>query len=189
MRTMFSTVVMSAVLALGAPALVHAQRVTMDTPAAPALNKADQRIVAELARANIAEIEAGKLAVSKAKNPQVKAYAQQMIDDHGRALRDVKRLAEDKGVTLPDAPDARHKAMAKALGKLEGEKFDKAYLTQAGVRDHTTVHKVLIRHRERAKDPDLKALVAKMLPTIEQHLHHATEMQGGAGSAAKTSAR
>lgn len=186
MKTVWSTILLSAVLALGAgaPALVQAQGATMDTPAAPALNKADQRIVAELARANIAEIEAGKLAVSKTRNAQVKAYAQQMIDDHGRALGDIQRLAQDKGVNVPSEPDTKHKAMAKALARLEGERFDKAYLTQAGVRDHTNVQKALSKHRERAKDPDLKALVAKMLPTVEQHLHHASELQS-----AKTAAK
>ena len=177
MKNLLSTLCLGAALVFGTPALVHAQRATMDTPAAPALNRADQRIAADLARANIAEIEAAKLAVSKTKNAQVKAYAQQMIDDHTRALGDVKRLAEDKGVKLPLEADARHKAMVKALGKLDGDKFDKAYLAQAGVRDHTDVHKALTRHHQRAKDGDLKALVAKMLPTVEQHLHHATEMQ------------
>lgn len=187
MKTLLSTVVMSAALVLGAgaPALAHAQRATMDTPAAPALNRADQRIAAELARANIAEIEAARLAVSKTKNAQVKAYAQQMIDDHSRALADVKRLAEDKGVKVPLEADAKHKAMVKVLGRLDGEKFDKAYMTQAGVRDHTKVHEALTKHHQRARDPDLKALVAKMLPTVEQHLHLATEMQGGAKTAAK----
>lgn len=187
MHTRLSKVLISAALLLAgtAPAQVLAQRVTMDTPAAPALNKGDQRIVAELARANLAEVDAGKLAVSKTKNAQIKAYAQQMIDDHGRALNDIRQLALDKGVNVPAEPDARHKAMARALAKLDGDKFDKAYLTQAGVRDHSAVHKALLRHRERARDQDLKALVAKMLPTVEQHLHHAQQLQDGGKSAAR----
>jgi putative membrane protein len=157
----------------------------MDTPAAPALNKADQKVVAELARANIAEIEAARLALARSHNPQVKAYAQQMIDDHTKALNDIRRLAQDKGVNVPGNADARHKAQAKTLGKLQGASFDKAYMSQAGVRDHTRVHEALEKHHARVKDQDLKAFIAKMLPTVEQHLHHATQMQGGAATAAK----
>lgn len=157
-----------------------AQAATMDTPAAPALNKADQNIVIGMARANMAEIGAAKLAVSKSQNAQVKAFAQQMIDDHTRALNDVTALAQNKGVTLPTEPDAKHKAMAAKLGKMSGAAFDKAYMAQAGVADHTSVHSALKKDQARAKDPDVKALAAKMLPTVEQHLHSATELKTAA---------
>lgn len=182
MKAPLASCMIGAVLAFGAaaPPAVLAQRLTMDTPAAPALNKGDQKIIAELARANIAEIEAGKLALARGQSPQIKAYAKQMIDEHTQALNEVKRLAQDKGVNLPTEADARHKALVKMLGKLEGVKFDKAYLTQAGVRDHTKVHAALEQHHARAKDQDLKAFISKMLPTVEQHLHHATQMQEGA---------
>lgn len=86
----------AAIMALFAgPVAVRAQTATMDTPAASALNKADQKIVMDMARANMAEIEAGKLAVSKTQNAEVKTFAQQMIDDHTKALNDVKQLAQN----------------------------------------------------------------------------------------------
>lgn len=158
-----------------APMLASAQ--TMDTPAASALNKTDQQIVVGMARANMSEVEAGKLALANSQNDKVKAFAQQMIDDHGKALSDVTALAQNKGVTLPTAPDAKHKAMAAKLSKLKGDAFDKQYVAQAGVADHKKVHATLKKDEARAKDPDVKALAAKMLPTVEQHLQHATEMQ------------
>lgn len=45
------------------PVMAGAQ--TMNTPAASALNKTDQQIVKAMAQANMAEIEAGKLALAK----------------------------------------------------------------------------------------------------------------------------
>lgn len=156
-----------------APVAVTAQ--TMNTPAASALSKADQDIVIAMARANIAEIEAGKLALANGESADVKAYAQQMIDDHTKALADVTALAQNKGVTLPTEPDAKHKAMAAKLSKLKGEKFDHMYMMQAGVNDHKQVHAMLKKDQARAKDADVKALAAKMLPTVEQHLHTADE--------------
>lgn len=150
---------------------------TMNTPAASALNKTDQGIVQGMARANIAEIEAAKLALANGQSEQVKTFAQQMIDDHTKALADVTTLAQNKGVTLPTEPDAKHKAMAASLAKLKGDAFDKRYMAQAGVADHTAVHAALKKDEARAKDPDVKALAAKMLPTVEQHLHNA---HGGA---------
>jgi len=158
--------------ALCAPLAASAQ--TMNTPAKSALNKADQQIVIGMARANMAEIEAGKLALANSQNADVKAFAQHMIDDHTRALGDVSTLAQNKGVTLPTGPDAKHKAMAARLAKLKGETFDRAYMAQAGVNDHQQVHAALKKDEARAKDADVKALAAKLLPTVEQHLELAS---------------
>lgn len=149
--------------------------------ATSALSKSDQKIVMDMARANMAEIEAGKLAQSKSQNDQVKNFAQQMIDDHTKALNDVQALAQAKGVTLPTEPDARHKAMAAKLGNMSGDAFDRAYMAQAGVSDHKMVHSMLSRDQSRAKDPDVKALAAKMLPTVDQHLNSAQQMPTAKG--------
>lgn len=156
------------------------------TPAAAAaasLSKGDQKIVMDMARANMAEIEAGKLAQSKSQSDQVKNFAQQMIDDHTKALNDVQALAQTKGVTLPTDLDSKHKAMAAKLGGMSGDAFDRAYMAQAGVADHEKVHSMLQQTQSRAKDPDVKALAAKMLPTVEQHLNAARQMPGAKGTA------
>lgn len=175
MKTLLSASVLAAFVA---PMALHAQTPAagMNTPAASALNKADTKIVMDMARANMAEIEAGKMAVSKSQNAEVKAYAQRMVDDHTRALADVTTLAQNKGVTLPTELDAKHKAMAAKLSKLEGEAFDRQYMKQAGVADHTKVHAMLKKDSSRAKDPDVKALAAKMMPTVEEHLTAAKSM-------------
>jgi putative membrane protein len=147
--------------------------------AAPAatgtLGKEDQKIVADMAIANMAEVNAGKMALAKTQNPQVKTFAQQMVDDHTKALGEVQALAQSKGVTLPGDVDAPHKAMAAKLDKLSGAAFDKAYMADAGVSDHTKVHAKLKGFETKAKDADVKALAAKMLPTVDQHLQMAKE--------------
>lgn len=178
----------SMLAAFAAPMAVQAQTPAagMNTPATSPLNKADQKIVMDMARANMAEIEAGKIAVSKSQNAEVKAYAQRMIDDHTKALADVTTLAQNKGVTLPTELDSKHKAMAAKLNKLEGDAFDRGYMKQAGVADHTKVHAMLKKDSARAKDPDVKALAAKMMPTVEEHLTSAKGMpksKGGGGMA------
>jgi predicted outer membrane protein len=141
------------------------------------LSKGDEKILKDVAQANIDEIEAAKLAQTKSQNDQVKSFAQQMIDDHGKALTDTQQLAQQKGVTLPTEPDAKHKAMATKLQAMSGAAFDKAYMAQAGVSDHKAVHSALLRDEKKAKDPDVKALVAKITPVVEQHLKSAEQMK------------
>jgi predicted outer membrane protein len=140
------------------------------------MSKSDQKMLADMAQANIAEIEGGKLAQSKSQNDQIKSFAQQMIDDHTKALTDVQQVAQQKGVTLPSEPDAKHKAMAAKLEKMSGSAFDKAYMAQAGVADHKKVHSMLMQDQKRAKDPDVKALAEKMTPVVEQHLKAAQQL-------------
>lgn len=146
------------------------------------LSKGDQNIMRELAYANLSEIETGKIALNQSKNDQVRSFAQKMIDDHTQAQKDLEQLAQSKGVTLPTEPDKKHQAAAKKLGALEGEKFDKQYLSQGGMRDHRNTHKLLQRAQTRATDSDLKALVTKMEPIVSQHLTMAQDASGAKSS-------
>lgn len=139
---------------------------------AESLAKADQTILKHLAQANIAEIETGKIALQKSQNNDVKAFAQQMIDDHTKGLQAVQAVAQNKGVTLPTEPDAKHKAMAKKLNNLSGDAFDRAYAEEAGIADHKKTHAYVQKVENDARDADVKALAAKLEPTIAQHLSH-----------------
>jgi len=142
------------------------------------VSQSDRNLMRELAYANLAEIEAAKLAQSQSQNDQVKNFAQRMMDDHTNALQELQTLAQQKGVTLPTEPDAQHKAEAKKLGALSGDKFDKRYMAKGGLSDHRNTHRLLSRVENRASDPDLKALAAKMRPVIDQHLTMAETISG-----------
>ena len=140
------------------------------------LSKGDEKILKDIAMADMAEVAGGKLAQSKGQSSEVKAFGQQMIDDHTANLNEVKTLADARGVTLPTEPDAKHKAMAAKLEKMSGADFDKAYMKQAGVQDHKTVHAKLMADAKKAKDADVKALVEKTEPVVAQHLKSAEQM-------------
>jgi putative membrane protein len=140
------------------------------------LSAADQKAVKDMAMADMAEVETAKLALSKSQNAEVKAFAQQMVDDHGQALQKVQALAQARGVTLPTEVDAKHKAMAAKLEKMSGDAFDKAYMANAGVKDHTEVHGKLVADSKKIKDADVKALADQHLPVVEQHLKSAQQM-------------
>jgi len=142
------------------------------TAQAQALDKADQAILKQLAQANIAEIEAGRIALDKSQNSEVKAFAQQMIDDHSKGLRAVMAVAQSKGVVLPIEPDAKHKAMGKKLRRLSGDAFDREYAAQAGISDHRATHAYIQKVQSDAKDADVKALAAQLEPTVAKHLSH-----------------
>lgn len=140
------------------------------------MSKADSKAIMDMAMVNMAEVEMGKLAQSKSQNPEVKTFAQQMIDDHTKGLAEVQSVAQAKGITLPTELDAKHKAMSAKLAKLEGEKFDREYMKVGGTASHKEALALLNKNEKNAKDADVKGLATKMKPTVEQHLKAAQQM-------------
>ena len=140
------------------------------------MNKRDSTAIMDMAMVNMAEVEMGKMAQSKSQNAEVKTFAQQMIDDHGKGLTEVQAVAQAKGITLPTELDAKHKAMAAKLAKLEGEKFDREYMKMGGTGGHKEALAMLNKTEKSAKDADVKGLATKMKPTVEQHLKAAQQM-------------
>jgi len=176
-------------------ALFSVSSVYAQTPAAEAgattqttakLAKGDQRYLEQLAQGNLAEIAAGKMALEKSQNAQVTAFAQKMVDEHGKGLQEVQAVAQSKGVTLPTEPDAKQTAMAAKLDKLSGDAFDRAYLAQAGVKAHKDTHALVRKVQAGAKDPDVKALGAKLEPTVAAHLASVTELNASVRAGGNT---
>jgi putative membrane protein len=162
----------------GAPG-VQAQTAQPATSSGAAkLSAADKKGITDMAIANMAEVETGKLALSKSQNAEVKTFAQQMVDDHGKALADVQALAQAKGVTLPTELDAKHKALAAKLDKANGTAFDKAYTKQGGVAAHKETLAKLQKASKAAKDADVKGQVDKTIPVVQEHLKHAEQVAG-----------
>lgn len=145
---------------------------------ASALNESDVSFIGQLAQTNRAEIDAAKVALSKTKNEKVQNFAKTMSDDHSNALNDVSELAKIKKVKIPANADVKHQAALAKLKLLNGEQFDKEYISQAGVNDHKEAKALVTKISSEAKDPDLKALAQKLTPTIEHHLQMAEKLAG-----------
>lgn len=163
-----------------APAAAAAKTAAAGTSAAGAqagkLDRSDRNALIEMAQANMAEIATGKLALAKASNPEIKAYAQRMVDEHGKTLAEVQALAQAKGVELPKELNVKFKAKGAMLEALTGDIFDRTYMKQSGRRDHRVTHEQLRDNMDKIKDPDIKALAMKMRPIVEQHLLAADEL-------------
>ncbi|MEO5794953.1 MAG: DUF4142 domain-containing protein [Rhodoferax sp.] len=141
------------------------------------LASADSRMLGNLAQANRAEVEAGKLALEKSQNPDIKKFAQTMVDAHGKALSEVEQLGAAKNVKLPDGVGVMHKAKETAMKALSGKTFDSQYVKRMGVGDHESAVKLLQDIQKNGKDADLKALADKMLPDVQHHLDTAKQME------------
>ncbi|MEO8021385.1 DUF4142 domain-containing protein [Polaromonas sp.] len=136
----------------------------------------DQPLLENLAQASIAEIEAGKTALEKSANPKVQKFAQQLIEDHSAALKDIEHLALSKRMTIPKDANMQHKATGTELKLETADTFDGQYMRKAGVNDHAQTLALLQKAQRETRDPEVKALASKLLPTMRQHLDTARQM-------------
>lgn len=142
----------------------------------------DPQIAAIVVTANQVDIDAGKLATSRASSREVKQFAQQMVTDHtsvNKSATDLVKKLKVKPESNPTSESLKKggdENMA-SLKKLKGAEFDKAYVNHE-VDYHQTVldavDKTLIPS---AQNADLKALLVKVRPTFAAHLDHAKQLQ------------
>jgi putative membrane protein len=118
-----------------------------------------------------AETEFAELAVKKAGNPKVKAFAETLVTDHKALNKDLKHLAGAQKVELSKEITPAQTATLQKLEAATGAEFDKEFI--ASVADSHQSH---ISSYEKASkdinDAELKALVDKTIPVLKAH--HAT---------------
>lgn len=142
------------------------------TKKAGASDSAAHAFMRKAAQANLAEVELGKLGADRGQDAGVKQYGQHMVDDHGKAAKELEELAQQEGATLPTYVAPAHKAAKERLEKLSGEAFDRAFAAQM-VKDHQAAVALFRTQARTGKDPEVKAWAAKMLPNLEEHLKQA----------------
>jgi putative membrane protein len=140
-----------------------------------ALSKHDKDFIEKAAAGGMLEVQAGKMAESKAQNAEVKSFGSMLVTDHSAANDELKALAQKKGVTLPtELPKKEQKKVDKMA---KAKDFDKTFIHEQGVEDHKHDVKDFEKASKDAKDPDVKAFAAKTLPTLQKHLQRAEELE------------
>lgn len=137
----------------------------------------DRQFAIAAAQGGLAEVQLGQLANQKAASSDVKQYGQQMVQDHTQANNQLKQLAAQKNITLPQAPNDQQQAAKANLTQLSGTSFDQAYMAQM-VKDHEQTVALFRQEAQQGQDPDLKAWASKTLPILEKHTSMAQSMAG-----------
>ncbi len=91
-------------------------------------NLNDDEFVRDVALKNMWEVEVSRLALEKARNPDIKSFAQRMVDDHGAAGQNLKTVLPADRLESSLQLDDKHRKTAGELAKKQGPDFDRAYL-------------------------------------------------------------
>ena len=137
----------------------------------------DKSFLKDAAEGGNTEVEASQVALSQSTSADVKTFAQQMVDDHGKAGSELKALADQKGVKVSDTPSTLQKAEIKMLSGRKGSSFDQHYAESIGVKAHEDTVKLFQKEVDKGTDADVKAWAQKTLPALQHHLEMARELK------------
>jgi putative membrane protein len=158
------------------PALAQDQATTKP-PAAPAtqqLGMEDLEFATKAAQGGLKEVKFGELAQQQAARDVVKQFGQRMVDDHGKANDQLKQIAQNKGVELPQQLSDEDQEKYAELQQKSGAEFDQAY-TDEMVSDHEKDIAEFQQYVDQGKDPDLTSFAGQTLPTLKEHLQLAQQ--------------
>ena len=133
-----------------------------------------QGFVTGAAISDMYEVEAGKIAETRATNPDVKAFAEKMVQAHTATTAKLKSILAGMK-HQPAAPvhlDDRRQGLIDNLRGAKAADFDARYMGQ-----QVDAHKeTLILMKGYAKDGDnaaVKSFAAETAPTVQDHLNMA----------------
>jgi putative membrane protein len=155
--------------------------VMTDTTAAGGAVEAysDANAVAFLQTVNTGEVEAGALAKTKARDPEIKAFARQMEADHTKMKNEVAGAAERLGLSATatdnDVLEDHQEVMRELNEAKAGDEFDDKYIDEQ-VKAHKNALDEIDDAIEKTQNAEFKALLQKARGAVDGHLKRAEQL-------------
>ncbi|HYE72687.1 MAG TPA: DUF4142 domain-containing protein [Blastocatellia bacterium] len=139
----------------------------------------DGNILAFMSTSDSLEIAMGNMAKTKAKNAEVKKFAQMMVTEHTKMKKEGQTVAQRQNLTpqMPagDMMGADMTTMMTSLQSATGTSFDSLYISSQ-IMAHERVLQNL--NSVNPQDTALRGLVDKAKPHVQHHLEEARRIQG-----------
>ncbi len=135
----------------------------------------DRMFVSKAMQGSLAEVQLGQLTLQKSNNPQVKEFAQRMIDDHTKLNDQMKPVAQQLGVKPPDQISKGDRKTIAKLQALSGSAYDQAYIKDM-VKDHKQDLTEFQMEASSGQDQTAKDAANQGSKIIAQHLQMAQQM-------------
>ncbi len=141
--------------------------------ASSAASAQDAQFLQQAHQTNLAEIAAGHLAQQKGNSQTVKNLGAKFVTDHTKLDQSVKTVAQNLGVSLPQAPNAHQQAVAAKLKAVSGSQFDTLFVTTQ-LAGHTQAMQAGQTEIEKGSNPQAVKVARDSAPVIASH-HQALE--------------
>jgi putative membrane protein len=140
------------------------------------VSRADHRFFKKAASLGEKEVALSRIAADRATNPQVRAFASEMVRAHTTANTELAGLMKNRSVVLDDRDQANERReLAKAWNEKKAEDFDEAYLEKMIECHQDTID--VLENGVDSKDTDVAAYAAQLLPSVKAHLAQAEKLE------------
>ena len=150
------------------------------------------------------EIQSSRLVLQRSQNPQLRQFAQHMIDDHQKTTEQLTELmqkmpaggrvmgpgasgssapgtfssmAEGQGTAKTLGMDQQHQALLRQLEQANGAAFDRLYAEQQMV-SHQQAVDMFANYAQSGDQAALRRWAAQTLPSLQEHLAMAKRLHG-----------
>ncbi|MEW5728196.1 MAG: DUF4142 domain-containing protein [Pseudomonadota bacterium] len=157
---------------------------------ASSVSAADAAFAVEAAELGLAEVLLSRLAAERGQAERARAFARRMVEEHSAVNTELAGLCATKRIAMPAVAARGDRDERDRLDALPANAFDAAYAARM-VADHERAVALFRLHQDVGADADLRALAARVLPSLEQHLAAARTLapsRGGRKSGGKSSA-
>ena len=124
---------------------------------------------------SMAEIQICELALEKLDNEHARAFAQSMIDEHGRMGRELEQLAAARKIDMPSRIRPEQEMTVDEFSSLEGRDFEQRWI-QYNIDVHERDIKIFQHYAGEDYDPDIRKLAHGTAATFARHLKKAHDV-------------
>ena len=144
------------------------------TAAAPAMDPMSPLMapgfMAAAASSDQFEIQSSQMALQMSQNPQVRQFAQTMIDHHSRTTAELTGIAQANGMAPPPPTlMPQHQAALQRIQAAGPAGFDAAY-RQEQITSHQEALSLMQNYAAQGDRPPLRDFATRTTPIIQQHL-------------------
>ncbi len=156
------------------------EKVPPPEPAAASLSRQD--FADTVAASDAFEVASARLATEKASTPEVKAYAQKMIQAHNTSTEKLKKEAAALTPAIKPDPALSLEQQKKLdeLGKLSGAEFERVYVVDQ-IAAHEKALEMVQAYSADGDEPKLKTFATDAMKMVSDHLDEARKL-GASGA-------
>jgi len=137
----------------------------------------DSHFVQKAGEIDLAEINIGRLAAQRASRPDVRQFANQLVQDHSAHLNMLNQVANRNNMRGAERMDQEHQQLFQKLSGMQAQEFDREFVHKM-VEGHKKAIELYQHASQNARNADVKNLAAQTLPALKAHEQIARQLSG-----------
>ena len=142
--------------------------------------------IVQTAQDNAAELAAAQYAIAKSSSPDIKQFANHIIDNRSHVTNELRDLAAKLGISMPTYPTSEQLRSLNTLHSETGTTFDTAYAKFMANTHTTAVARFKHAAQSNSLDPQVRQFAQNSLPSMQDTLQQANRLVASHGGRTRT---